>query len=226
MVATVSMAKPRKGYKGVGMEGALARWYARNTASARGRMRDEARTLVGPLGSGSRILEVAPGPGYLAIELAQLGDFEVVGLDVSQTFVALAAENARKAGVAVAFHRGDAAALPFESAAFDLIVCRAAFKNFTAPVQAIAEMHRVLKPGGKAVIIDLRRDAAPIEIAAEVASMKLGRLNDLITRLTFKHLLLGRAYSKERFTQMAAQTPFAACTFREYGIVLEVSLVK
>ena len=43
---------------------------------------------------------------------------------------------------------------------FDLIICRAAFKNFSEPLQALHEMHRVLKPGGKALIMDLRRDAS------------------------------------------------------------------
>ena len=178
------------------------------------------------MAEGSRILEVAPGPGFLAIELARLGRYQVVGLDISKTFVELATENARKAGVDVAFHRGNAASMPFEPDSFDLIVCRAAFKNFSEPVRALAEMHRVLKPGGKAFIFDLRPDASPADIAAAVDGMKLGWLNALITRLTFKHMLLKRAHSKESFRQMVAQTPFKTCTFREDSIGHEIALTK
>ena len=133
---------------------------------------------------------MAPGPGYLAIELAKLGRFQVVGLDISKTFVAMATANAREAGVQVEFHLGNASSMPFDPDSFDLIVCRAAFKNFSEPVRALTEMHRVLKSGGKAFIIDLRPDASPADIAADVAEMKLGWLNALITRLTL-HWLRG-----------------------------------
>lgn len=54
------------------------------------------------------MLEVAPGPGFLAIELAKLGSYHIVGLDVSKSFVRIATENATKAGVEVTFREGDA----------------------------------------------------------------------------------------------------------------------
>ena len=50
--------------------------------------------------------------------------------------------------------------MPFDSGSFDFVYCRAAFKNFSEPIRAIDEMNRVLKPGGKAVIVDLRKDAS------------------------------------------------------------------
>ncbi len=218
--------RPRKGYKGLGMEGGVARWYARITSKSRDRFREEARALAAALAHGARILEVAPGPGYLAIELAKLGDYDVVGLDIRRTFVALATENASKEGVAATFQQGDAAALPFEPDSFDLVVCRAAFKNFSAPVLALIEMHRVLKPGGKAIILDLRRDATTNDIAAEVAQSRLSGWDALITRLTFKHMLLKRAHSKESFRRMVTQSPFQSCSFREERIALEVTLDK
>jgi ubiquinone/menaquinone biosynthesis C-methylase UbiE len=226
MTATAEARKPGKGYKGLGMEGSLARWYARNTANDIEQFRKEARALAAHLEEGSSILEVAPGPGYLAIELARLGSHHVVGLDISKTFVELATENARKAGVPIAFHLGNASAMPFDSGSFDLIVCRAAFKNFSEPVRALAEMHRVLKPGGKAFILDLRPDASTRVIATHIDALKVGRLNALVMRLTFKHMLLKRAHSKESFRLMAAQTPFKTCSCREDSIGLEVTLVR
>ena len=62
-----------KGYKGMGMEGMVATWYAKNTANDMAEFRALAERLAKSIPPGSRILEVAPGPGYLAIELAQRG---------------------------------------------------------------------------------------------------------------------------------------------------------
>src|SRR5262249_4961751 len=152
-------AKGQKGYKGLPLEGFLARWYARNTAKDTAAFRALAAALAARLPRGCDVLEVAPGPGYLAIELARLGPYRIAGLDISHTFVRMAAENATKAGMAVTFHHGDAAAMPFAPGSFDFIVCRAAFKNFTWPLQAPNEMHRVLRPGGEAPIIDQRPPA-------------------------------------------------------------------
>jgi ubiquinone/menaquinone biosynthesis C-methylase UbiE len=127
------VAETRKPYRGLGMEGILAKWYARNTAKNLDDYRRAAAKLAQRLEPASRVLEVAPGPGYLAIALARLGPYVVAGLDISDTFVRLAADNAREARVDVDFRKGDAAAMPFADGIFDAVVCRVAFKNFSAP---------------------------------------------------------------------------------------------
>jgi ubiquinone/menaquinone biosynthesis C-methylase UbiE len=215
-----------KGYKGLGMEGFLARWYAKNTGKNRQNYREAAETVAGRLPGSGSVLEVAPGPGYLAIELAQLGSYRIVGLDVSHTFVEIARRNAQEAGVAVTFEQGNASAMPFEPDSFDFVVCTAAFKNFSEPVRAIEEMHRVLRPGGTALIGDLRPDAPPEAIDAEIKKMKPGRLNAWVIKLTFKHMLLKRAHTREEFRQMVARTPFKTCDIQEKGIALFVWLTK
>src|SRR6516164_708630 len=151
----MSTVKSNKPYKGLAMKGLLARWNARNTGKSWKPFRKEAQTIAQHLPSGSAVLEVAPGPGFLAIELAKLGSYRIIGLDISKSFVRIATENALKAGVEVTFQEGNASAMPFESDSFDFIYCRAAFKNFSQPVQALDEMYRVLTPGGKAVIYDM-----------------------------------------------------------------------
>src|SRR5262245_57157656 len=113
--------KPRP-YKGLGMEGVIATWYAKNTGKSIAQFRDLAKRIADELSSGDRVLEVAPGPGYLSIELARLGPYQVTGLDVSRTFVRIARETAARAGVKVDFQEGDAADLPFASDVFDFIV--------------------------------------------------------------------------------------------------------
>lgn len=218
--------RPSKAYRGLGMEGPIARWYARNTGKTTALYHKAAHDVAGRLPAGASVLEVAPGPGYFAIELARLGSFRVVGLDISRSFVAIASENARKAGVSVEFRQGNASSMPFEENAFDFIYCRAAFKNFADPVGALAEMHRVLRPGAVAVISDLRRDASSSDIHAAVEAMALGRINALLTRWIFKHSLLKRAYAPDDFRRMAAQTPFGSCSIEPESIGMDVTFRK
>ena len=124
------------------------------------------------------------------------------------------------------FRLGDAAAMPFDPDSFDFVFCQAAFKNFSEPVRALAEMHRVLKPGGTAVVRDLRKDATPTAIAAEVGRMKLGRVNTLITKWIFKHSLLKNAFTEEQLRRMVAETPFGTCEVRLGPVGFDVVLVK
>src|SRR5204862_7465702 len=138
-------------------------------------------------------LEVRPGPGYRAIESARLG-YLVTGLDISRTFVEIATEDASKADVSAHFRQGDVAHMPFESGTFDLVVCQAAFKNFTLPRSALAEIHRVLRAGGSAVIQDMSKDATHADIAREVGGMELGPFTTFTTRATLA-VLKRRAYA-------------------------------
>src|SRR4051812_7428553 len=142
--ATPQTPRPAKAYRGMAMEGFIARWYARNTARDRKRHTEAADLVAARLSPGASVLEVAPGPGYTAIELAKRGDFQVVGLDISESFVRMAAEHAAQEGVAATFRQGNASAMPFEADSFDFVFCQAAFKNFSDPVGALCEMHRVL----------------------------------------------------------------------------------
>jgi ubiquinone/menaquinone biosynthesis C-methylase UbiE len=208
------------------MEGALARWYAALTKKSLEDFEMLARRVAGEISPGSSVLEVAPGPGYFAIELAKLGDYRVTGLDISATFVEIARANAARAGVQAQFERGDASRMPFDGERFDYVVCRAAFKNFTAPVAALQEMYRVLKPGGRALIVDMRRDASQDSIRQAASSMKAGAVNRAIVYLTFRFMLLRRAYTRAEFEQMLGQTGFRKAEIRETLIGLEVSLER
>jgi ubiquinone/menaquinone biosynthesis C-methylase UbiE len=214
-------------FKGPEMEGPIARWYARvrGSKSQLGAYQKQASHLTAGLPDGARVLEVAPGPGYLAIEMARLGRIHVTGLDISRTFVQIAGENARQAGVTIEFRHGDVARMPFETGFFDLVVCQAAFKNFTRPISALAEMHRVLRTGGTAVIQDMSRDATHADIDHEVNGMDLGRLSTFTTKATLE-MLKRRAYGPVQLEQLAAASPFRTCEITTDGIGLEVRLKK
>jgi ubiquinone/menaquinone biosynthesis C-methylase UbiE len=222
----MAQAVSEKGYKGLGMEGFTAKWYASVTLKSIEDFKQLARRVSGQLPPGSKVLEVAPGPGYFSVELAKLGKYSITGLDISHTFVDIARKNAADARVDVDFRQGNVAAMPFDDNSFDFLLCRAAFKNFTQPVRALQEMHRVLRKGGRALIIDLRRDAPPKSINQAVDGFGLGVTNSIITKLTFRFMLLKRAYTKREFEQLLAQTQFSHIDIQEDLIGLELSLDK
>ena len=218
--------KRSKGYKGIGMEGPVARWYAKNTAKALGEFQQCAHEIARQLPEGGRVLEIAPGPGYLAIELAKLGRYQISGLDISRTFVGIAREKARAAAVEVDFQQGDVAHVPHESDLFDFIVCRAAFKNFSSPARALNEMYRVLKCGGTALIIDLRRDAPKETIDQYVDTIGLNWWDSFLTKWTFEFMLKRRAYLKNEITDLVSQTPFEHLAIEETAMGMEIRLRK
>jgi ubiquinone/menaquinone biosynthesis C-methylase UbiE len=208
------------------MNGFIASWYAKNASSSVDEYTLDARRVAERIAPGSRVLEIAPGPGYQAIALAKIGAYSITGVDVSDSFVRIASENARAAGVDVEFRHGNASELPFASESFDVTYCRAAFKNFAHPAKAINEMHRVLRPGGIALVQDLRPDATPEAIADTVRGLKLSRVNAVITTWAFKYTLVKRAHSRRELEAMAAASPFKTCEIAESPIVYEVVLKK
>jgi ubiquinone/menaquinone biosynthesis C-methylase UbiE len=216
-----------KGYKGLGMNGFIATWYAKNTQKNMQAYRRSAQLVAERVSEGATILEVAPGPGYLSIELAKMGHYHIVGLDISPTFVEIAQAKAKEAGVDIDFRLGNASHMPLADSLFDFIVCSAAFKNFAEPVQAMDEMFRVLKPGGKALIIDLRPDASIEEIETHIREdMALTGINFLLTKWAFKSMLLKRAHTEKEIRQFASRSTFKTCTIDDDGIGMYIGLEK
>src|SRR5262249_60238279 len=117
-----------------------------------------------------------------------------------------------------------AAEMPFAVRSFDFLACRAAFKNFADPLGALKEMHRVLRPGGRGLIIDLRRDASMEEIARYVDGLGVSFLNRQFMKLTFRYALLPRAWKVDAFADMLAQTAFRHTEIVPNAIGMEVWL--
>ncbi len=216
----------RKAYKGIAMEGFIAKWYAKTTRNSIDEYRAWAKIASDHASRGSSILEVAPGPGYLSIELAKLGNYEITGLDISKTFVKIASEKALAAGVHVNFRQGDAAYMPFPDGSFDFAICTSAFKNFPEPVRVLDEIFRVLKSSGNAVIIDLRKDASKAEIDQYVERLKLNPINAFMTKFIFKHTLLKSAHTKSEIQEFAAKSRFGSCNIQSDDLALEIWLRK
>jgi ubiquinone/menaquinone biosynthesis C-methylase UbiE len=110
---------------------------------------------IDPLTPDMLVLDVACGAAHAA-ELAAPHVRQVVGVDLTPELLTLGATRLRDAGVTnVLLQEGNAAALPFVDASFDLVMCRTAVHHMGDPLAAIAEMARVCKPGGRVVVSDL-----------------------------------------------------------------------
>lgn len=122
--------------------GGYERTFARLTAQTVPAMLDAVHIT-----RGSRLLDVCTGHGVLAAAAAERGAI-VSGLDFSEQVVAVARRNFSS----LDFRQGDAQALPFPDAGFDAIVCGYGLIHLSDPGRALAEMHRVLTPGGRLAV--------------------------------------------------------------------------
>jgi ubiquinone/menaquinone biosynthesis C-methylase UbiE len=105
-----------------------------------------------------RVLEVGPGPGGLALRLAaRVSGLDLTGVDIDPAMVARARERAAAAGLddRLDFVVGDVADLPFTDAAFDIVTSTFSVHHWPDPAAGFAEILRVLRPGGRALIYDL-----------------------------------------------------------------------
>lgn len=213
-------------FKDIGIHGMTARWYDKNSREHRiDEMRGYAEEVARHLSDGSEVLEVAPGPGYLSIELAKLGNYKITGMDISKDFVKIARNNASKAGVSVDFRQGNVSMIPLEENTVDFIICSAAFKNFSKPETALREMYRVLKPGGTALIIDMNGNASKSDIQNLTKEMGIKGLEAAFMKVIFRFLKKG-AYTSNAMRQLISRTNVRELNVKEEGVSLYSYFVK
>ena len=213
-------------FKDLGIDGKKARQYDQFSREYRmGDFKEYASLAAPHVGQGGSVLDVATGPGYFCTELAKLGNFKIIGLDISNDLMGIARTNARKAGVEVDFQRGNASAMQFPDEVFDLVFCSWSIKNFMEPIKVLNEMYRVLKPGGTALVVDVNRDATGRDWRSYASDRELKGMTALSMRLAFMIQKSG-AYSKDQFENMISSTPFQRHDIQASGINLHVYLPK
>jgi demethylmenaquinone methyltransferase / 2-methoxy-6-polyprenyl-1,4-benzoquinol methylase len=128
------------------------------TAGLHHRWRARAADLAA-VGSGARALDVATGTGDLAIELARrVGpEGEVVGSDFSEEMLALA----RRKAPALRFEWGNALELPYPDDGFDAATVGFGARNFSDLDRGLREMARVVRPGGRVVVLEITTPRRP-----------------------------------------------------------------
>lgn len=117
--------------------------------------------LAGSLPSGTRLLDVGAGPGYLLSYLArERPDLSLWGLDFSPEMIRRARQRAMAPRAAPRWLVADACRLPFAAGVFGQVVASFSFHIWPCPVAGLTELRRVLAPGGRAWVYELRREAA------------------------------------------------------------------
>jgi ubiquinone/menaquinone biosynthesis C-methylase UbiE len=119
---------------------------------------DRILDLILPARGGADALDAGCGTGFLTFELAARGH-HVTGVDFASSMIAEARRKAAALGVSVRFEEADAEQLPFPPARFDLVVSRHLLWTLPHPEAAIDEWIRVLRPGGRLVVVDGQFDA-------------------------------------------------------------------
>jgi ubiquinone/menaquinone biosynthesis C-methylase UbiE len=106
---------------------------------------------------GPKVLEVSFGTGYLLTQYADR--FETHGIDYNEKMVSVARENLKKKGITARLEQGDVESLPYDDESFDCIVNTMAFTAYPDGAKAMSELHRVLKKGGRLVLVDIEYPA-------------------------------------------------------------------
>lgn len=147
-----------------------------------------------------KVLDVGTGPGFLAHLFVELGH-ECTGVDFSREMIKIAREKAEEQGLKCNFQYGDAEELPFEDETFDIVANRHLLWTLTRPGKAIREWVRVLKPGGKILIMDGDWSDTSLNLSSTFRYF-LGRCIITMTkrRITWKQ--------KGDFKELESQLPF------------------
>ncbi|MDM8565781.1 bifunctional demethylmenaquinone methyltransferase/2-methoxy-6-polyprenyl-1,4-benzoquinol methylase UbiE [Candidatus Halobeggiatoa sp. HSG11] len=137
--------------------------------------------------SGQRVLDLAGGTGDLAIKFAdKVGpEGEVILADINASMLQVGRERLLNKGVLINYAQVNAEALPFAKNSFDLITIAFGLRNVTDKDAALASMYRVLKPGGKVLIL-------------EFSELKIRPLKPFYDMYSFKVLpLIGKIITKD-----------------------------
>ena len=149
------------------MFGSIAHRYDRaNTVLSGGIHHLWRRKLVRWSGasSGERVLDCATGTGDLAIAFARAvgSTGEVVGTDFSAEMLAPAPGKAARAGVGIRFEQADVTALPYPDSSFDIASIAFGIRNVADRVSGLREMARVVRPGGRVMVLEFGQPSAPV----------------------------------------------------------------
>jgi ubiquinone/menaquinone biosynthesis C-methylase UbiE len=111
--------------------------------------------------TGGKVLEIGPGPGYVGLEwLKKTSESGLSAIEISNAMILLAEKNAKAYGLQDRVHyiEGNCMQLPFDAMSFDAVFSNGSLHEWKDPIKAFNEIHRVLVPGGRLCITDLRRD--------------------------------------------------------------------
>lgn len=168
-------------------------------------------------------LEVGPGPGYLGLEwLKQTQGTSLKGLDISPDMIAVAERNAREYGLSerVEYVQSSGEKMPFDDETFDAVFTNGSLHEWSQPQKTFDEIWRLLKPGGRVFISDLRRDMFSLIkwflwINTQPKAIRTG----LITSIN-------AAYTPDELRELIKGTALARCEVAGNPIGLKLTGIK
>lgn len=168
--------------------------------------------LIRDLPEGSRLLDVGCGGGQHAVQIVQRRpDLQVVGVDISTTMVKRARALARRANVAdkATFELGDALNLEFASESFDAVYCAGPLKQVSDKSRALRECHRVLRPGGRVLAMDVNRGCSYADVVAFVNRSPLPKPGRLLLKVYFSGYVARQSIDLDEARALWAELPLS-----------------
>lgn len=170
--------------------------------------------------NGGVALEIGPGPGYLGLEwLSKTDGTSIRAVEISPNMIAVAQKNAAEYGLLprVEYRLGRAEEIPFDDGTFDAVFSNGSLHEWSDPLQAFHEVHRVLKHDGRYAITDLKRNMNPLahlflKITVKPKEMQPGLQSSIQA-----------AYTKKEIEKIVARTPLKSATVSESPIGLAIT---
>lgn len=173
--------------------------------------------------AGGLALELGSGPGYLGLEwLRKTGGSSLRAVEISRNMIGVARINAREYGLAskVDYTLGRVEEIPFADETFDAVFSNGSLHEWSDPQRAFHEIYRVLKPGGRWYISDLKRDMNPVvvwfmKISVRPIEMRPGLQTSI-----------DAAYTRSELERMVAETPLKSGQVSENTFGLSIRGAK
>lgn len=143
------------------------------------------------------VAELGPGPGYLGLEWLKATEHtKLTGIEISPEMIKMAKKNSREYGLAerASYINGNVLDIPLDDASFDGVFSNGSLHEWKNPYTVLSEAHRILKPGGKLFICDLKRTINPLlsglmKSRVNGKSMKNGLISSIRAAYTKPELL-------------------------------------
>jgi demethylmenaquinone methyltransferase / 2-methoxy-6-polyprenyl-1,4-benzoquinol methylase len=170
--------------------------------------------------SEAQVLDVACGTGDLSFMIFESGKARVVGIDFCRPMLEIANAKASKAGLMVPFVEGDALELPFSDRTFEAATIAFGLRNLTSVETGFKELLRVLKPGGRVVVLEFSKSTTPVlrTVFRIYFTKILPMLGGLISgsRSAYEYLpdSVGRFPDQEALARLMTQAGFEGVGFQ------------
>lgn len=168
----------------------------------------------------ARILDVACGTGDLSLKLFESCDARVVGIDFCRPMLRIATSKASRLGFEVPFIEGDALSLPFRDRSFEAATIAFGLRNLAGIEAGIEELFRILKPGGRVVVLEFSKPTTPILRSlfrvyfTKVLPLFGGLISGSMTAYQYLPDSVSRFPDQTELASMMRQVGFAEVTFQ------------